>query len=153
LTNTYVGQPFSYDPADRPSFKITALNALSSATTTLNYTGDWGKLSADSIEFTEPTSDESQDGTTESTRMVLTYTQDPEGFRDPTITANQLKAVNGIFNVAFTNDDFTYEKDPNSEISPFNPSFKLVFTNVEDLYSEPNRYRTNPIWQNANVQR
>jgi hypothetical protein len=130
---TYVGQKFSYDPDQRPSFKITALNALSSATTTLNYTGDWGKLSADSIAFTGPSSDSDQDGKDASTLMLLTYKQDTAGFRDDAITDNQPKAVNGIFNVTFTNDDFTYEKDHNSEISPFNPSVNLVITNVEDL--------------------
>jgi serine acetyltransferase len=130
---TYVGQGFSYDPNQRPAFEVTAMNALPSATTTLNYTGDWGKLSADSIAFTGPSSDSSQDGKTASTLMVLIYTRDTAGFRDDANTANQPEAVNGIFNVTFTNDAFTYEKDNNSEISPFKPSVNLVITNVEDL--------------------
>jgi len=130
---TYVGQQFSYDPNQRPSFEVTALNALPSATTTLNYTGDWGKLSADSIAFTGPSSDSSQGGKTASTLMALIYAQDTAGFRDDANIANQPKAVNGIFNATFTNDAFTYEKDSNSEISPFNPSVNLVITNVEDL--------------------
>ncbi|MFT4650552.1 MAG: hypothetical protein ACI9AP_000721 [Flavobacteriales bacterium] len=129
---TYIGQRFSYDLSTRPSFRVTALNALSTATPTVNYTGAWGKLNASSIAFTAPTSDVTQDGTTASTRMVLTYVQDVAGFRDPTITANQPAAVNGIFDATFTNDDFTYDKDSNSQISPFNPSVNLLITSVTD---------------------
>jgi MSHA biogenesis protein MshQ len=132
LNFTYVGQPFSYDPADRPSLRVTALNASSPATLTSNYSGAWGKLNADSIEFTEPTSDEIQDGTAVSTRMALAYVQDPEGFRDPTITANPPAAVNGIFDAAFANDEFTYDKDSNSQISPFTPNVNLIITKVTD---------------------
>jgi hypothetical protein len=129
---TYIGQRFSYDLSTRPSFRVTALNALSTATPTVNYTGAWGKLNASSIAFTAPTSDVTQDGTTASTRMVLTYVKDVAGFRDPTITANQPAAVNGIFDATFTNDDFTYDKDSNSQISPFNPSVNLLITSVTD---------------------
>jgi predicted acyltransferase (DUF342 family) len=136
LNFTYVGQPFSYDPADRPSLRVTALNASSPATLTSNYSGAWGKLNADSIELTKPTSDEIQHGTLKpdgtSTRMALTYVQDPEGFRDPTITANPPAAVNGIFDAAFTNDQFTYDKDSNSQISPFTPNVNLIITKVTD---------------------
>ena len=132
LNFTYVGQPFSYDPADRPSLRVTALNASSPATLTSNYSGAWGKLNADSIEFTKPTSDEIQDGTAVSTRMALAYVQDPEGFRDPTITANPPAAVNGIFDAAFANDEFTYDKDSNSQISPFTPNVNLIITKVTD---------------------
>lgn len=129
---TYVGQPFSYDSLDRPSFRVTALNALSPATTTMNYTGLWGKLDGGSITFAGPNSDATQDGTTASIRMTLTYLQDTNGFRDPTNTTNQPTAVNGIFDATFTNDEFTYDKDSNSQISPFNPSVNLVITNVID---------------------
>jgi hypothetical protein len=129
---TYVGQGFSYDPTDRPSFRVTALNALSTPTPTVNYTGAWGKLNASSIALTAPTSDVTQDGTTASTRMVLTYVQDDAGFRDPTITANQPAAVDGVFDATFTYDDFTYDKDSNSQISPFNPSVNLLITSVTD---------------------
>jgi MSHA biogenesis protein MshQ len=133
---TYVGQLFSYDPDNRPSLKVTALNASSPATLTSNYSGAWGKLNADSIKFTEPTSDEIQHGTPKpdgtSTRMVLIYAQDAAGFRDPTITANQPAAVKGIFDAAFTNDEFTYDKDSYSQISPFTPNVNLIITNVTD---------------------
>jgi predicted acyltransferase (DUF342 family) len=135
LNFTYVGQPFSYDPDNRPSFKVTALNAFSNVTK--NYSGAaWGKLNATSIALTKPTWDEIQHGTLKpdgtSTRMALAYVQDPEGFRDPTITANQPAAVNGIFNAAFTNDQFTYNKDSNSQISPFTPNVNLIITKVTD---------------------
>jgi hypothetical protein len=136
LNFTYVGQPFSYDPADRPSLRVTALNASSPATLTSNYSGAWGKLNADSIEFTEPTSDEIQhgipkpDGT--STRMVLIYAQGDDGFRDLKNTDNQPAAVNGIFDATFTDDEFTYDKDSNSQISPFTPNVNLIIEKVTD---------------------
>lgn len=134
---TYVGQPFSYS-SEKPSFRVTALNALSTLTNpipTLNYTGDWGKLKADSIKFTEPNepkSDTNKNGKDGSTRMALTYEQDAAGFRDPTINANQPSAFKGIFDVTFTNDNFTYVKDRNSEVDPFYPSVNLVITSVTD---------------------
>jgi serine acetyltransferase len=126
---TYVGQAFSYGIA--PSFRVTAQNE--SSNTTLNYTDVWGKLSANSITFTGPSSDSDQNGKDASTLMALTYNQGLAGFLDDAIDADQPRAVNGIFNVTFTDDDFTYEKDSNSEISPFNPNVNLVITNVVDL--------------------
>lgn len=131
LPYTYVGQAFSYDPSDRPAFRVTALNALSPATVTVNYTEDWGKLDAASINLTVPTSDSVQDGTTPSTLMALTYNPGSDGFRDPA-TSNPPEAVNGIFDAEFTNDDFTYIKDANSRVSPFMPSVNLVINHVTD---------------------
>jgi hypothetical protein len=102
LNFTYVGQPFSYDPAD-------------------------------SIEFTEPTSDGIQHGTPKpdgtSTRMVLIYAQGDDGFRDLKNTDNQPAAVNGIFDATFTDDEFTYDKDSNT---PFYPNVNLIITRVTD---------------------
>ncbi len=126
---TYVGQAFNY--AIPPSFRVTAQNE--SSNTTLNYTGVWGKLSAGSIELKEPLSDSLQKGKDTSTLMDLTYLQHLNGFRDDDTPADPPKAVNGIFNVTLTDDVFTYVKDSNSEISPFNPSVNLVITRVVDL--------------------
>jgi hypothetical protein len=126
---TYVGQSFNY--AIPPSFRVTAQNE--SSNTTLNYTGVWGKLSAGSIELKEPLSDSLQKGKDTSTLMDLTYLQHLNGFRDDDTPADPPKAVNGIFNVTLTDDVFTYVKDSNSEISPFNPSVNLVITRVVDL--------------------
>jgi MSHA biogenesis protein MshQ len=136
LNFTYVGQPFSYDPADRTSLKATALNASSPATLTSNYSEAWGKLNAASIEFTEPTSDEIQHGTLKpngtSTRMVLTYAQGYDGFRDLKNTDNPPAAVNGIFDATFTDNEFTYDKGSYSQISSFKPNINLIIISVTD---------------------
>jgi hypothetical protein len=128
VSYTYVGQDFSYGTP--PSFRVTALNALSPATITVNYTGDWGMLDASSIDLVAPSADTTQDGTT-GARMVLGYVQN-DGFRDTTDPTNQPAAVDGIFNATFTDDAFTYVKNGDSQISPFTPSVDLIITNVID---------------------
>jgi MSHA biogenesis protein MshQ len=129
VSYTYVGQDFSYGTP--PSFQVTALNALSPATITVNYTGDWGMLDASSIDLVAPSTDTTQDGTT-GVRMVLDYVQNIDGFRDTNNTTNQPSAVGGIFDATFTYDDFTYAKNGASQISPFTPSVDLIITNVID---------------------
>jgi MSHA biogenesis protein MshQ len=124
----YVGQPFSYDPANRPSFKVTALNAFLNVTE--NYSGAWGKLK--SIVFTGPTEDTDKKGADGSAPMELNYVPDNTGFQILTSGAALPLAFKGVFNVTFIDDIFTYTKDSNSQVPPFKPSVDLIINSVTD---------------------
>jgi MSHA biogenesis protein MshQ len=123
---TYIGETFFYDVI-HPSFEVSAVNALAIPTVTQNYTGAlWAKLDDNSVSFTQPTSDITQVGSDTATLMALTYTQDAALF---TIT----EISGGIFNFEFADDQFVYDRDANSEISPFNSDIDLIITDVTDL--------------------
>jgi MSHA biogenesis protein MshQ len=120
---TYIGQRFSYDPAARPSFVVSALNVAGSPT--LNYTGVWAKLTAASISLSGPTADNVSLGSDAATLMAVTFTQDAANF-----IVNDLGG--GRIEFVFTDDDFIYDKDGNSKVSPFNPEVDLVISDVTD---------------------
>jgi len=119
---TYIGESFSYDVL-HPSFLVTAMNGL--ATPATNYTGPWAKLDDNSVTFTMPTADITQDGSDGSTKMVISYTQDVDKF---TITDN----TNGSFTFEFEDDQYVYNKNSNSEIENFNSDIDLLVTDVTD---------------------
>ena len=120
---TYIGQRLSYDTAARPSFVVTALNAAGSPT--LNYTDVWAKLTAASISLSGPTADNAALGSDGVTPMAVTYTQDAADF-----TVNDLGG--GSIEFIFTDDDFVYDKDGNSQAPPFNPQVDLTISDVTD---------------------
>ena len=122
---SYIGESFTYDVI-HPSFEVSALNGLAVPAVTQNYTGIWAKLDDTSITLTNPTSDGTQLGSDSLTLMALSYTQDAGLY---TITDN----ADGTFNFEFANDQFIYDRDANSEISPFNSDIDLIVTDVTDL--------------------
>ena len=122
---TYIGEPFGYG-AIHPSFQVSAMNALNNIT--LNYTGpDWAKLSDDSVSFTKPTADGTQNdsNTTTPTLMAITYTQDTNKY-----TINEVSG--GIFNFEFANDEFIYDRHAYSEISEFDSDIALIINDIID---------------------
>jgi hypothetical protein len=122
---TYIGESFTYDVI-HPAFVVTAMNGLAASTPTTNYTGDWGKLNDDSVNFTQPAADLTQDGSDGSTKMAISYTQDAAKF---TITDN----TNGSFTFEFADDSYVYDKDSNSEIPDFDSDITLAVVDVTDL--------------------
>jgi MSHA biogenesis protein MshQ len=122
---TYIGESFTYDVI-HPSFEVSAMNGLTVPGVTLNYTGIWAKLDDTSITLTNPTSDGTQLGSDSLTLMALSYTQDAGLYN---ITDN----ADGTFNFEFANDQFIYDRDANSEISPFSSDIDLIITDVTDL--------------------
>ena len=121
---TYIGQPFSYG-ATRPSFILNALNV--SGTITQNYTGDFSKLTDSgpdpSIDFTAPNADRTKLGST-GVPMPITYTPD-------SITLD-IPPGNGSFNFTFADDRFVYNRDTNSQVTPFDPTIDLVIASITD---------------------
>jgi MSHA biogenesis protein MshQ len=121
---TYIGEGFGYDVL-HPSFEVSAMNALGVPGVTANYTGIWAKLDADSVSLTAPTADQTQVGSDTVTLMALSYTQDAVKFN---VTDN----ADGSFDFEFADDQFVYDKDSNSEITPFNSDIDLLITDVSD---------------------
>jgi len=122
---TYIGKAFTYDVI-HPSFEVSAMNGLAVPGVTQNYTGIWAKLDDSSITLTNPIEDATQLGSDGLTLMALTYTQDAGLYN---ITDN----ADGTFNFEFANDQFVYDRDANSEISPFDSGIDLIITDVTDL--------------------
>jgi MSHA biogenesis protein MshQ len=124
---TYIGESFTYDVI-HPSFVVTAMNGLAVPTPTTNYTGAWGKLDDDSVSFTQPVADLTQDGSDGSTKMAISYTQDVAEF---TITDN----TDGSYSFEFANDSYVYDKDSNSEIPDFDSDISLAVIDITDQES------------------
>jgi len=122
---TYIGESFTYDVI-HPSFEVSALNGLAVPAVTQNYTGIWAKLDDTSITLTNPIEDATQFGSDGLMLMALTYTQDAGLYN---ITDN----ADGTFNFEFADDQFIYDRDANSEISPFDSGIDLIITDVTDL--------------------
>jgi MSHA biogenesis protein MshQ len=139
---TYIGESFTYDLI-HPSFEVTAMNGLAVPTPTTNYTGDWAKLDDDSVTFTQPTADLTQDGSVMGTKMAVSYTQDAAKF---TITDN----TNGSFTFEFADDTYVYDRDLNSEIPDFDSDITLLVTDVTDLETVTNTgsFNLNPSFIN-----
>ena len=122
---TYIGESFTYDVI-HPSFVVTAMNGLAVPTPTTNYTGAWAKLDDNSVNFTQPIADLTQNGSDMATKMAISYTQDAAKF---TITDN----TDGSFTFEFANDTFVYDRDSNSEIPDFDSDINLAVIDVTDL--------------------
>ena len=122
---TYIGESFTYDVI-HPSFEVSAMNGLTVPGVTQNYSGIWAKLNDASINLTSPIEDATQLGSDGLTLMAITYTQDAGLYN---ITDN----ADGTFNFEFADDQFVYDRDANSEISPFNSDIDLIITDVTDL--------------------
>jgi hypothetical protein len=117
---SYIGENFGYDV--NPSFELHALNALGDITT--NYTDPWEKIDITSVDFTAPTSDQTKPGTT-AILMPLTYTQDAALF-------SISDYGDGTFDIAFANDQYVFDRDSNSEVTPFASDIDLLINDVTD---------------------
>ena len=122
---TYIGETFTYDVI-HPSVEVSAMNGLAVPGVTQNYTGIWANLDDSSITLTNPIEDATQLGSDGLTLMALTYTQDAGLYN---ITDN----ADGTINFEFADDQFVYDRDANSEISPFDSDIDLIITDVTDL--------------------
>jgi len=126
---TYTGDIMGYDTSDKPAFNITAINGDGS--TASNYISSFDKLSNGSgslysgaaVSITTPTEDNSQDGTSAGTKMVITAS----------LNSGILQNSAGVLSYTFSGlDSFTYDKDSLSQISEFTSAIDLIMTNVSD---------------------
>jgi MSHA biogenesis protein MshQ len=120
---TYTGQPFSYSSPDYPELEIIAVN--SAGATTVNYRGDYIKLTDPATQIVMPpmTSDAAQVGVDLVSLLNLTWAP----------AASFLVANNdGTLTFTLGNDQFSYVRDANALIAPFNSDIRLPVNSVTD---------------------
>lgn len=118
---TYLGQPFTYTTV--PSLTITAQDA--SGATTQNYTsGAFQKLVTGDIDRTFPVSDNAKRGLDAATLMAVTSTS-----ADGVLTVTNPGEMTYTFDAA---DSFTYTRNANARIIPFNSDLSIPIDAVTD---------------------
>ena len=118
---SYSGQTFTYQT--KPQLKVIAYNAATPAVITQNYTGDFVKLTTANFNVTTPTTDAVQLGADATHLVKLTWMPDI-----PSLTDNQ----DGSVFFTFSNDNYTYLHEQNSQIAPFSNAVNLSFTAIKD---------------------
>jgi len=120
---SYSGQPFSYASPNFPEMSITAV--ASSGNTTVNYRDDFVKLTDPAIQIVMPsvTSDTSQFGVDLVSLLNLTWAPAAS-----TLVANN----DGTLTFTLGNDQFTYVREANALIAPFNSAISLPVNSVTD---------------------
>ncbi len=127
---TYIGQPFSY--LNPPELLITAKNTA--GVTTKNYTeGNYQKLTFDDVIRTFPTADTSTEGLDLSDNSI-------DDAPKMAIIANvfsdsaMLTTLNsGEMTYTFkTTDNFTFTKNANSQVGPFQMNYDIVIDSIKD---------------------
>ncbi len=122
----YIGQEFGY--YKKPSFVVTAMNALPEPTATGNYTGSWSKLTTDSFSFDSVTQDSSNKGA-DGKKLDIVYTKKALSIDD-----NE----DGSFNVSFGADSFCYGlgtpcvKQSNAQVAEFTADIDIKLTKIHD---------------------
>jgi predicted acyltransferase (DUF342 family) len=122
---SYIGQPFGY--LITPTFTVTAKNALTTQSITINYQGDFNKLDNTSI--------------TSNTVIADTSNKLSIFHRPAPITITADGSVNGVATYNFGDDQYSYGPDPtdlayskaaNSEVVPFTADIDRYITAVSD---------------------
>ncbi len=118
---TYTGQPMTY--AIPPALRIKAMNGLSPATVTQNYSGGFQKLTANGVALATPTADAAQSGRDNATRTEMTATL---GVGALTNNSGTLTYTLG------GSDSFTYTRNADALIGPYTSAIPLAVSAVSD---------------------
>ena len=116
---SYTGQPIAYQ--DTPNYLLTAQAATGA--TTLNYTGAFMKLTTAGLTIDPISSDASRLG---SDGVTLTDLGRVAG--TPSLTDN----ADGTVTYEFGNDTFTYTKNDNAKIGPYDSDIQLTLSAASD---------------------
>ncbi|MBL4765555.1 MAG: hypothetical protein JKX67_09815 [Colwellia sp.] len=118
---TYIGQPFTY--LNPPELLITAKNK--SGATTKNYTErGYQKLIKTNIERTFLSRDSIKNGADNASKMVVLASTNVGGLE---------KDSAGALKYTFDEDDtFTYTKNANSRVTPFQVDYDIVIKTIQD---------------------
>ncbi|MBL4822842.1 MAG: hypothetical protein JKX90_04870 [Colwellia sp.] len=118
---TYIGQPFTY--FNPPELLITAKNK--SGITTKNYTETgYQKLIKTNIDRTFLLVDTDKDGADNASKMVVSVSTNVGGME---------KDSAGVLKYTFDEDDtFTYTKNANSMVVPFQVNYDIVIDKIQD---------------------
>lgn len=116
---SYTGQPIAYQ--DTPNYLLTAQAATGA--TTLNYTGAFMKLTTSGLTIDPISSDASRLGSDGVTLTALVRTVGA-----PSLTDN----ADGTVTYEFGDDTFTYTKNDNAKIGPYDSDIQLTLSAATD---------------------
>lgn len=122
-TFTYNGQALNYAVNAHPMLSVTAYNGAVSPSITQNYTGSLNKLTAGSFNLIAPTGDALQKGVDNQNKLQLSATLDT-----PALSDNG----NGTLSLILGNDRYTYSREANALIAPFNNSIVISVSSITD---------------------
>ena len=117
---SYNGQDIYYGAGNHPMLNVWAYNT---STVTKNYKGTFARLLANQFSLTAPTADALKKGVDNSTYVKLTAAMDT-----PSLTDNG----NGNLTLVLGNDKFTYQREANAMIVPFNNAVAITVASVTD---------------------
>lgn len=120
---SYNGQPIVYGSSNHPMLDVFAYNAASPPAITKNYSGSFARLSANQFTLTAPTTDALQKGADNSSLLRLSA-----AMATPSLTDNG----NGNLTLVLGNDSFSYQRENNALIAPFNNSIAIPVTAITD---------------------
>ena len=133
---TYIGQAFTYDTDLVPEITITAKNKDGNITE--NYTGaDYLKLKIGDVELNYADEDQgvngldlTNNGIDDAPHMQVSSTKASAGFSVETDINGE--EINGVMKYVFGLDIFSYSKNTNSKIGPFERNYAIAITKIED---------------------
>ena len=120
---SYNGQPIRYANNNHPMLSVFAYNASTPAGLTKNYTGAFARLLPGQFAFTAPTRDALQKGV-DNTNLVNVTTS----LATPSLVDN----TNGNLSLVLGEDEFTYQRESNALIAPFNNALDITLNSVVD---------------------
>lgn len=119
---SYTGQGFGYSLSPEFTLAARAYSVSGSGPVTRNYRDSWQKLTVADIARTDPATDADEIGAQSTAIDVTTIAG------TPTLTANG----NGTLIYQAGPDNFTYDRNANSLVGPFDARLETVFTNISD---------------------
>lgn len=120
---SYNGQIIRYSNSNHPMLNIFAYNASTPAGLTKNYTGAFARLKPSQFAYTAPTTDALQKGVDNTNLVKVTTT-----LATPSLTDN----TNGNLTLVLGDDAFTYQRESNALIAPFNNALNITVNSVID---------------------
>jgi MSHA biogenesis protein MshQ len=120
---SYNGQAINYGSSNHPMLDVYAYNAASPPAITKNYNGSFARLLANQFTLTAPTTDALQKGADHNNLLKLTA-----AMATPSLTNNG----SGNLTLVLGNDSFTYQREANALIAPFNNSIAIPVTAITD---------------------
>ena len=120
---SYTGQTLRYANANHPMLDVYAYNAASPAAITKNYQGKFARLQAAQFNWLVPTTDAVQKGKDNIHLLNVTSIMATPSLRDN---------GNGNLTLILGDDQFSYQRENNAMIAPFNNNLAITVDRVTD---------------------
>lgn len=111
---SFIGEEFAYDNGQAPALTVTALNR--SGSVTQNYTGDYNRLAAGTLNIPALTQDQGN-------KLSISHTLG---------TPSSLDNGNGTHRITLGDDRFAYTKSTDARQAPFNSDLSITVAEVSD---------------------